>query len=69
MYKRIYIISDAQGSAHHPLTSVQLVPQVVEENERYSLPLPYSIHLISYGMECPFCQFKSAVLILNPYSS
>ena len=59
--------NDAQATAHYLLIS-----QTLEQQKRaleQPAPSKLSLCMMSYGMECPFCQFKSAVLILNPYSS
>ena len=63
------ITSDAQAVAHHPLTDAQLAPWAAEESQMKSHPLQNSFHMMSYGMEYPFVQFRSAVLILFPPSS
>ena len=33
-YIKMYITNDAQAIAYHPVTDIQLAPQVVEEKER-----------------------------------
>ena len=65
----MYVTSDAQAIAHHALTDAQVAPWAMEEHEMNSHPLQSFFHIISYGMEYPFGQFKSAVLILFPPSS
>jgi len=64
----MYVTSDAQAIAHHALTDAQVAPWAMEEHEMNSHPLQSFFHIISYGMEYPFGQFKSAVLILFPPS-
>lgn len=64
----MYITRDSQAIVHHPLTNVQLAPQVAEERQMNSYPLQNSFHIMSHRMEYPFSQFKSAVLILFPPS-
>ena len=61
--------SGAQAIAHHPLTNAQLAPHSAEESHMHCHPLQNSFHVMSYGMEYPFGQLKSAVLILFPPSS
>ena len=65
----MYIISDAQAINRQPPTDAQLAPQATEEREMNSHPLQNSFHMMPYGLEYPFGQFKSAVLILFPSSS
>lgn len=60
------ITSDAQTTAHHPPADAQLAPRAAIKNE--IPPLQNSFHKMSYGMEYPFDQFKSALLILFPPS-
>ena len=60
----MYVKSDAKGTAHHPQTDAQLAPRAAEERKLSSHPLQNSFHMLSYGMEYPFGQFQSAVLIL-----
>ena len=69
IYMCMHMTSDAQVVAHRPLTDAQLVPWAVEEREVNSHPLQNSFCMMPYGMEYPFVQFKSAVLILFPPSS
>ena len=53
-------------STPHPMPSQ---PQAGEESQMNSHPLQNSFSLMSYGIEYPFGQFKSAVLFLFPPSS
>ena len=55
--------SDAQGIAHHPPT--EQAPQGAEESKMTFHTLQKSFHMVSYGMEYSFGQFKSVVLILS----
>jgi len=48
------------------MTEAQQAPQVVEESKMNSCPLQNSFCMMSYGMEYPFGQLKSDVLILFP---
>mgnify|MGYP001852072942 CR=1 FL=1 len=68
IYMWTYTTSDAQAIAHHPLIDAHLDPWAAEEREKNSHPLQNSFHMMSYGMEYPSGQFKSAVLILFPPS-
>jgi len=61
--------TDAQAITPWPLTNAQLTTQTVEKSQMNSHPLQNSFHMVSYDMEHPFVQFKSAVLILFPSSS
>ena len=61
----MFTSSDRQAIAHHPPTSAQLALRAVEESKMNSYLLQ-NFFLMSYGMEYPFGQFKSAVLILFP---
>ena len=63
------VISDAQITAQHNPTNAQTAPSAAEESKVYSRPLQNSFHLMSYGMEYPFGQLKSAALIQFPSSS
>ena len=65
----MYIRSDAQAIAHHPSYNAQLAPQAIGESKMNSHPPQSSFHMTTYGTECPFGQFKSAVFILFPPSS
>jgi len=51
------------------LTNTQLAPRAAEEREIPSHPLENSFHMLSYGIEHLFGQFKSSVLILSPPTS
>ena len=62
----MFITSDTRAIALRLLTNAQLGPQTVEEGKMNSHPLQHSLHTVSCGMEYPFGQFKSAVLILSP---
>jgi len=64
----MYITSDAQAIAHHPLTNAQQAPKQ-QKWEMNSHSLQNSFCMVSCGMEYPFGQFKSAVLILFPLNS
>ena len=65
----MYIISDVEAIAHHPLTSAQLVPQAVEESKMNSHHFQNSFFMIFYSAEYAFGQFKSAIPMLFPPSS
>jgi len=65
----MYVTSDAQVIAFHPLTDALLAPQAGEESTMNSHTLQNSSCLMSYLMEYPFGWFKSAVQILFPPSS
>ena len=65
----IYITSDAQAVAHHPPGDAQPIPQAAGAREMNCHPFQYSFLILSYGVEYPFSQFKSAVLILLPTGS
>ena len=58
------ITNDAQAIAHHPPNHALLTLWATEESEVNSHSLQNSFCMMSYGMEYPFVQFKSAVLIL-----
>jgi len=62
----MYTRNDAQAIFYHPQTDAQLGPWAAMESEMNSHALQNSFHLMSYGMEYPFGQFESAVLILFP---
>ena len=62
----MYTTSDAPVVALCPPTDAKLAPQAVKESEMNSHPLQNSFCTMSYGMEHPFGQCKSAVLILFP---
>ena len=66
----MYITSDAQAIAHHPLTDAQPVPR--QQKEAQKTP-PCFFQLIFCmmlcGMEYPFGQFMATVLVLPPPSS
>lgn len=64
----MYITSDAQAIAHHLSTDAQLALQAAEESKTNSHPLQNSFCMTSYGLEYPFSQLKTAVLILIPPS-
>lgn len=64
----MYITSDAQAIAHHLSTDAQLALQAAEESKTNSHPLQNSFCMTSYGLEYPFSQLKTAVLILFPPS-
>jgi len=64
----MYITNDVQAIAHHPLTNAQLAPKQWKR-ELNSHPLQNSFRMMLYGMEYPFVQFKSDVLILFSLSS
>ena len=51
-----------------PPTYAQLAPRAAEESKMNSHPLQNSFHMMSYSMEYPFGQFKSAVLVLYTLS-
>ena len=51
------------------MTDAQLTPRAAEESQLNCYPLQNSLHMMSYGMEYPFGQCKSAFLILFPPSS
>ena len=51
--------------AHHVLTNAQLVPEQ-QSTPPGQLPPLYILGMTSYGMECPFGQFGSAVLAVSP---
>ena len=59
----MYIASDSQAVAQHPLTDAQLIPQAVEESKINSHPLQNSFCMMSHVMEYLFGQLKSAILI------
>lgn len=63
----MYIRGDAKAIAYHPLTNAQHVPEQQKE-EMNSHPLQNSFCMTSYGLEYPFSQLKTAVLILFPPS-
>ena len=65
----MYIKSDAQATCS-PLHN-QFPASVPKQWKRVmnSHPLQNSVRLMFYGMEFPFGQFKSAVLIMSPPSS
>jgi len=69
VYKWMYIRSDAQAIAHHPLIGTQPAPQAVEESSLNCHPFQNSFCMMSYGTEYPFGQFQSALVILFPPSS
>ena len=50
-------------------TLAQLSPQAAVRARNKLLPLHNSFHLMAYDTEYPFSHFKSAVLILFPFSS
>ena len=63
----MYVTSDAQAIARHTPTDAQLA---YKQRKRGNSHLcQNSFHMMLYGMEYPFGQFKSAVLILFPPSS
>ena len=64
----MYIRSDAQAIAHHPLIGTQPAPQAVEESSLNCHPFQNSFCMMSYGTEYPFGQFQSALVILFPPS-
>jgi len=64
LYICMYLTSGAQTIAHHLLTSAQLASWAAKEPDES--PLQNSFCLMSYDMEYPFGQFKSAVLIIFP---
>lgn len=45
----MYIASDSQAVAQHPLTDAQLIPQAVEESKINSHPLQNTFSVMSYG--------------------
>ena len=53
--------------AHHSPTDAQLVPEQ-RSAPPSQLPPVYILGMMSYGMECPFGQFGSAVLAVSPPS-
>jgi len=65
----MYITSDAQAIAHYPPANAHLASWAAEESKLNSHSLKHSFHLMLYGTEYPFGQFKSAVQILFPLSS
>ena len=60
------ITSGAQAIAHHPPTDAQLAPHSKWKREMNSHLLQKSFCMMSYGMEYPFGQLKSVILILFP---
>jgi len=62
--KRVCITRDGQAIAHPPTNA-----QWAEESHVNANPLQNSFHLMSYGTEYHFGQFKSAAQILFPLSS
>lgn len=69
IYIRIWVyITSAQAIAHHSPADAQPAPWGAEESEMNFQPLQNSF-CMSYGMEYPFDQFKSAVLIAFPPGS
>ena len=54
--------------AYHSPINFQPVPQPWLPPLANSFQF-YSFHLMSYGMECPSGQFRSAVLVLSPPGS
>ena len=64
----MYITIDAQAIAHHTPTDAQAALWAVEERCMNFYPHQNSC-MMAYGMEYPFGQLKSAVLILFPPSS
>ena len=69
VYMWMYIISDTQALGHHLWADAQFTPQAAEEPETNSHRLQNSFRMMSYSMEYPFGQFKSAVLTVFPPSS
>ena len=65
----MYVTSDTQVIAHHAPAKAQLASSAAGERVMNPHPLQNSFHVMSYSMEYPFGQFKSAVLILFPPSS
>lgn len=67
----MYVTSDAQAIAQHPPTNAQLFPTTLSSRreEMKQHPLQNSFCMMSYGIEYPVGQFKSAVPILFPPSS
>jgi len=51
------------------MIDAQQAPQATEESQMNSLLLQNSFCILPYGIEYPFGQLKSAVLILFPSSS
>jgi len=51
--------------AHHLLTNAQPVPEW-QSSSPGPIPPVYMLNMMSYGMECPFRQFGSAVLAALP---
>ena len=62
----MYTTGDAQAIVHHPLTDAQPTTWAAEMK---SHSLQNSFHMMSYGIEYPFGQLKSALLILFPPNS
>jgi len=65
----MFVRSDAQAIAHHSMIDAQLAPWAVKKSKINSHPFQDSLHMMPYGTEYPFGQFKSAVLIPLPPSS
>jgi len=64
----MYVTNDAQAITNYSPNNAQLAFQAGKERKMQSHLVQNSFCFMSYGMEYPFGQFKSAVLILFPHS-
>ena len=62
----MYITSDAQAIAHHPLTNAQLVPQAVEKSQVNFHCLQNSFCMMPHAMKYPFGQILFFPIFLGP---
>ena len=69
VYVYIYTTNNAQAIAYYLLTDVQIAHEQWQEAWWTSIFFKLSFHVMSYGMEYPFVQFRSDVLILSPHIS